>query len=196
MTLQVEALRKAVNQWRWRVATEDDVDALVELVNGAYRGATGLRGWTTEARLIGGQRIDHEGLRGMLSKDGDAEKPCAILVATPMEDAHIVGCVYVAKTQGEGYLGMLTVDVERQSSGAGHFLLGLAERYVQDVFNCQVMGMTVISVRHELLAWYERRGYRKTGETQPFPYGNPRFGVPFQEGLYFEVLKKNLNTAI
>ena len=52
--------------------------------------------------------------------------------------------------------------------------------------------MTVIEQRSELLAWYARRGYRSTGEKEPFPYGNPRFGLPKREDLRFLVLEKEL----
>jgi hypothetical protein len=50
--------------------------------------------------------------------------------------------------------------------------------------------MTVISVRHELIAWYERHGYAKTDETKPFPT-DPTFGIPKQP-LEFVVMKKGL----
>ena len=32
------------------------------------------------------------------------------------------------------------------------------------------MVMTVINLRTELIGWYERRGYRQTGATLPFPF--------------------------
>jgi hypothetical protein len=52
--------------------------------------------------------------------------------------------------------------------------------------------MTVIHLRDTLIAWYERRGYRRTGETEPFPYGDERFGIPRRDDLYFVVLEKAL----
>jgi hypothetical protein len=54
------------------------------------------------------------------------------------------------------------------------------------------MHMTVISVREDLIAWYVRRGYRRTGQTSPFPYGDERFGVPTRDDLEFELLTKKL----
>jgi hypothetical protein len=53
--------------------------------------------------------------------------------------------------------------------------------------------MTVINVRGTLSAWYERRGYVRTGETKPFPYGDERFGLPQREDLHFEVFEKELD---
>ncbi len=52
--------------------------------------------------------------------------------------------------------------------------------------------MTVINFRKTLIAWYLRRGYRQTGETEPFPYGDDRFGAPLRDDLVFVVLQKDL----
>ena len=54
------------------------------------------------------------------------------------------------------------------------------------------MRMTVIDIRDELIAFYERRGYRRTGIKKPFPYGDARFGLPKRDDLRFEVLEKPL----
>jgi len=50
----------------------------------------------------------------------------------------------------------------------------------------------VIDVRAELIAFYQRRGYRRTGIKKPFPYGDERFGIPKRDDLQFEVLEKTL----
>jgi hypothetical protein len=55
------------------------------------------------------------------------------------------------------------------------------------------MRMTVITIRDTLIAWYERRGYARTGELLPFPYGDQRFGLPQRDDLRFEVLEKSLD---
>ena len=57
----------------------------------------------------------------------------------------------------------------------------------------RVIEMTVINIRATLIAWYERRGYRLTGETRPFPYGDDRFGTPTRPDLAFVVLEKPLS---
>ena len=54
------------------------------------------------------------------------------------------------------------------------------------------MRMTVIDLRVELIEWYERRGYRRTGQTRPFPATDPRFGLPLRDDLRFAVLEKEL----
>lgn len=163
-------------------ATEADVPALNVLVNGAYRGDSSRKGWTTEADLLDGIRTDEAGLRTML------HNPVARILKYEQSD-QILGCVYVEKKESNLYLGMLTVAPNAQTNGIGKQLLRAAEQMAVDQ-HCRAITMTVITARHELLAWYERRGYQITGERQPFP-NDPRFGIPKQP-LEFIVLKKNV----
>jgi ribosomal protein S18 acetylase RimI-like enzyme len=103
-----------------------------------------------------------------------------------------LACCHIEK-QGEAcYFGMFAVDPIRQSGGLGKSMLAEAERIADADFGCARMEMTVISVRDELIAWYERRGYRRTGKYKPFPYGDERFGIPKREDLRFELLEKPL----
>jgi ribosomal protein S18 acetylase RimI-like enzyme len=78
----------------------------------------------------------------------------------------------------------------------GRQVLAEAERIARDEWAATNMIMTVIAQRAELIAWYERRGYRRTGETQPFPYGNARYGIPLRPDLVFAVLAKQLDRTI
>ncbi len=175
-------------QPRWRRAQSDDIDALAALVNSAYRGDTSRRGWTTEADLLGGQRTDAESLRGILSSPDD------VILLIEQEMA-LVGCVNLQRKRDHAYLGMLTVSPELQGSGTGRSLLELAEQYVLREWGLRKVAMTVIRQRPELIEWYERRGYRRTGRREPFPYGDPLFGLPRVEDLEFEVLEKSLPPA-
>ena len=86
----------------------------------------------------------------------------------------------------------LAVRPDGQGTGIGQRLLGEAERIARDDWHCAEMRMTVIDIRNELVAWYERRGYQRTGEHKPFPYGDERFGIPLRDDLRFEVLRKPL----
>lgn len=170
-------------------ATESDVSALNELVNSAYRGDSSRKGWTTEADLLDGIRTDEDSLRAML------QKPAATLLK--YEEANrLLGCVYLEKKGSESghaslYLGMLTVSPEAQANGIGKRLMTAAEQLARDS-HCEDVTMTVLPQRHELIAFYERRGYRATGEVQPFPSDDPRFGLPKQP-LSFIVMKKLLS---
>ena len=171
---------------RFAVAGADDVPAIVRLVNGAYRGVSSRRGWTTEADLLGGQRTDAEKIGEMIAAPGSA----VLLLHEPTEPC---ACVHVARQSDEVcYLGMLTVRPDLQGGGVGRQLLAAAESYARQYFGARFMEMTVIDVRRELIAWYERRGYAATGELRPFPYGDARFGVPRVADLRFVVLRRRI----
>jgi len=172
-----------------RCATPADAAALEALVNSAYRGDSSRAGWTTEADLLGGQRVDVDGLRALIAR-GAADGGAVVLVH---EDAAGLAACVELEPRGEGcYLGMLTIRPTSQAGGLGRRLLAAAEGFAVERFGTREMQMTVIVQRTELLAWYERRGYRRTGERRPFPYGDPRFGLPKRPDLEFEVLSKRL----
>jgi GNAT superfamily N-acetyltransferase len=173
-----------------RVATANDVPALALLINSAYRGDSSKAGWTTEADLLGGQRVDVEGLSETIARPG------AAMLVHEREGAP-VACVLLERTGGgdDCYLGMLTVQPALQGAGLGRQLIEAAERWTVDHWGSRAMHMTVIAQRPELMAWYERRGYRRTGARKPFPYGDERFGVPRRDDLVFEVLRKELRPA-
>jgi ribosomal protein S18 acetylase RimI-like enzyme len=165
-------------------ATATDVPALVTLVNSAYRGESSKRGWTTEADLLDGQRTDPGSILDIL------QKPGSVILKHVDESGKINGCVNLELQSTKLYLGMLTVDPELQGAGIGKKLLNAAEDYGR-AKNANIIRMTVISVRDELIAWYRRHGYELTGETVPFPMGDPRFGLPRQE-LKFVVMEKSI----
>lgn len=141
-------------------ATLTDVPELVVLINSAYRGESSKKGWTTEANLIGGQRIDDEGLTEQMSD------PDATILKYTNPNGQITGCVYLQKRGEKLYLGMLTVSPTLQANGLGRRLLQAAEDYARSILY-HTITMTVITTRTELLEWYERRGYAKTGEVIP-----------------------------
>ena len=169
----------------FRDATAADVDALVVLVTSAYRGEASRAGWTTEADLLDGNRIDPEVLRADIARDHSR-----VLLASQHDE--LVACAHVAIEDGAGYFGMFAVRPVLQGGGVGKAVLAEAERVVRDDWGLPVMRMTVIDVREELMAWYERRGYRRTGTKKPFPAVDPRFGIPKRDDLRFEVMEKPL----
>jgi ribosomal protein S18 acetylase RimI-like enzyme len=168
-------------------AGADDLAPLHRLIESAYRGDTARQGWTHEADLLDGQRIDTVMLAAMLNSADQR-----ILVAR--EEATIIGCVAVTN-QGDGicYLGLLTVDPTRQAGGLGRLLIDAAEDAARALFGARRIEMTVIAQRDSLIAWYERRGYRRTGEQRPFPHGDTRFGIARDEILAFVVLDRALD---
>ena len=169
-------------------AQADEAGLISRLVNSAYRGATSRQGWTTEADLLGGQRTDESAIAAII-----ADPTQCILTARPGADSadEIAGCVHLAIREGSGYLGMLTVHPARQARGLGKLLIQEAEAWTRRQ-GCPELRMTVITLRPELLAYYERRGFQRTGKTVPFPYGDPRFGLPRRPDLEMETLVKVL----
>ncbi|RYD15221.1 MAG: N-acetyltransferase [Lysobacteraceae bacterium] len=170
---------------QFRSATHADIDSIVALVQSAYRGEASKQGWTTEADLLDGQRTDAAGVAELLGRD-DAR---ILLVEA---DRVLLACAQLERQVDAGYFGMFSVRPGSQGGGIGRATLAEAERIARDEWGCAMMRMTVISVRDELIAWYERRGYGRTGEYSPFPYGDERFGIPLRDDLRFELLTKPL----
>ncbi len=177
-------------QLRFRAATLADVPALVALVTSAYRGDSSRAGWTTEADLLDGERIDPDVLRA------DLQRPRSrVLIADHANapDPLPLACAHVADEHGAGYFGMFAVRPDLQSAGIGKRVLAEAERIAAVEWQLPWMRMTVLDARAELIAFYERRGYRRSGEYKPFPYGDARFGLPRRDDLRFVVLQRPLD---
>ncbi len=170
---------------QFRAATPDDVPAVVALVESAYRGEASRAGWTTEADLLDGRRTGPDDVGAVIAR------PRSRLLLAERGGA-LVACAHVAVEDVAGYFGMFSVVPGLQGGGIGHAVLAEAERVARADFGMAMMRMTVIDVREELIAWYERRGYRRTGLKKPFPYGDARFGLPRRDDLRFEVLEKPL----
>ncbi|TAN07257.1 MAG: GNAT family N-acetyltransferase [Rhodanobacteraceae bacterium] len=174
---------------RFRTAGPDDVNAIVALTESAYRGDASRVGWTTEADLLDGQRTDAQEVAALIAN------PAARLLLAECDGQLVACCVLERLADGhaeDGYFGMFSVRPSTQGHGTGRALLAEAERVAREEWRCKAMRMTVIDVRAELIAWYQRRGYRRTGEYKPFPYGDARFGVPRRGDLRFEWLVKQL----
>ncbi|CRK59525.1 FIG01201438: hypothetical protein [Alloactinosynnema sp. L-07] len=169
----------------FREATLADVPVLVPLIESAYRGDSSREGWTTEADLLEGQRTDPDGVAEVITAPKSA-------LLTAWEDGVLVACCHVADENGSGYFGMFAVVPGMQGGGIGRATLAEAERFVRDEWGMGELRMKVINAREDLIAWYVRRGYRRTGEMTPFPYGDERFGLPLRDDLAFELLVKPL----
>lgn len=146
------------------IGTASPVDAadLKHLLEAAYRGDSARRGWNHEADILDDERITPEELAALL-----ADPQVTMLVARAGEA--LVGSVAVTRKDAElAYLGMLCVEPGLQSAGLGRRLLDAAEEHARRS-GVTAVEMTVIDSREALIAWYERRGYRRTGETRPFP---------------------------
>jgi GNAT superfamily N-acetyltransferase len=174
-----------MSELSFRAATAGDLDALVELVTSAYRGDASRVGWTTEADFLDGNRIDRDVLLQ------DIVRPRSRVLIAERGDT-MLACAHVCEDDGAGYFGMFSVEPKLQGGGVGKAVLAEAERIVRDDWGLPAMRMTVIDIRDELIGFYTRRGYVRTGIKKPFPYGDERFGIPLRDDLRFEVLEKAL----
>lgn len=170
----------------FRTATHHDVATVVALVESAYRGESGQRGWTTESHLLDGQRTDAESVAALIGSEGS-------IVLLAEQGGELVACCHIERQDASGYFGMFAVNPLLQRGGVGRAVLAEAERMAKDAWQATAMRMSVIEQRAELIAWYERRGYSLTGETRAFPYGQPRFGIPRRDDLRFVWLSKPLH---
>lgn len=170
----------------FRIAELTDVDAINALVNSAYRGEFSKKGWTTEAELLDGQRIDINILSEIISSKDN-------LILLCLQNNELIGTVMLHRKSECAYLGMLTVRSDLQALGIGKKILNAAENFILTEWNLTRVEMTVIQQRVELIDWYKRRGYIPTGETRPFPYNDQRFGKPKVQDLGFIVLEKTIN---
>ena len=178
-------METAATPLTFRDATDADVDELVALIESAYRGDDSRAGWTTEADILEGQRTDPEGVLAVI-KSPDSR------LLTVERDGQVVACCQLEHRGTYAYFGMFAVSPTLQGGGLGKVIIAEAERIVREAWGVTEMHMTVISVRDDLIAWYERRGYRRTGKMTPFPYGDERFGIPQRDDLRFELLVKPL----
>lgn len=170
-----------------RDAKTADIPALHRLIESAYRGEASRAGWTTEADLLDGQRTDPEELADIL-----ADPKQALMAA--WRDRELVGCVLIAdRGEGTGYFGMLSIRPDLQAGGLGRRLVDAAHAALAERFGARRARIYVFPQRKTLIAWYERLGYRMTGETLPFPHGNPRYGLPRRDDLHFVVLERGLD---
>jgi ribosomal protein S18 acetylase RimI-like enzyme len=173
-------------------ATPDDLADVAALVNSAYRGETSRQGWTTEADYLDGQRTDVVTLAADLAANPDAR----LLLLRDAEDGPLLGTVWLEPAgHGTWYLGMLTVRPDLQDRRLGRTLLEAAEAHAAAA-GATRMRMTVVNIRDTLIAWYQRRGYALTGQAQPFPYDDERFGIPRRDDLQFVVLERDLQGGL
>ena len=170
-----------------RTAKVEEASALVTLVNSVYRGQSSRIGWTTEADLLEGQRTDLAALLEFLHRPSSE---AVMLVAE--RDSQLLACLQLERQGSDAHLGMLSVSATEQDQGIGRQMIAAAEAQAYQAWGVKTLSMSVIHLRHELIAWYQRRGFQLTGERSPFPYGQPRFGLPRREDLWFVTLRKTL----
>ncbi len=161
-----------------------DAERITALVNSAYRGVASKQGWTTEADLLLGRRTDTEEILRLISADDSMFLLCKA-------DTELVGSVHLQKQADQVFLGMLAVNPLLQGKGLGKQLLLAAEQAAQEAWTVSKAVMSVIACRNELIEFYQRRGYLRTGVSMIFPV-NPELWLPKVADLRLEILEKPL----
>jgi N-acetylglutamate synthase-like GNAT family acetyltransferase len=147
----------------FRSASQDDLREAHALIESAYRGDTAKAGWTHEADLLDDQRTDIDTLSSIIHNPDEM-----LLIA--LAGGTIIGCVQLTRISPTvTYLGLLAVNPRRQANGLGKQIIAAAEQTARQQFGSNMLQLSVISVRSELIAYYERRGFVLTGEIRPFP---------------------------
>jgi len=170
----------------FRRAVASDAPQLVMLVRSAYRGSVSRQGWTSEADLVGGDRIDEGQVLDLIERAGSA------LLVLDDGDGVIACCHLEDRRDGVAWFGTFAVEPKQQGRGVGRRLLAEAEERAADAFGALAMEMTVLAQQEALIGWYERLGFKRTGETRRFP-ADPRHAIPRRDDLHFVVLRKHLN---
>ena len=168
----------------FRTAESSDISTIIELVNSAYRGESGKVGWTTEADLLDGQRTDAAEITRLLNADDSMILLC-------QQNGVIIASVHLEKHEEGAYLGMLSVNPGLQNQGIGKRLMAEAERIAKAQWAAEKMVMMVITLRNDIISFYQRYGYVRTGRTEPFPTAE-NYGIQKVQGLVLEYLEKPL----
>lgn len=172
---------------RFRIAREDDAPVVTALVRRAYRGPESRAGWTTEADLLDDERIDTDQVIGKITG------PDSLVLLAEDAGGAVIGCCELARREGDvAYFGLFAVQPARQGAGIGRAVLDHAADLARQRWGATRMEMTVIAQRGDLIAWYERRGFHRTGQHRPFPYGELVNGTALRDDLYFVVLAKDI----
>lgn len=164
-----------------RIAIESDANDIVGLVNWAYRPDSSNCGWTHEAYLVAGDRVSLELIRALLRSRSSVLVLC--------KDRDIVACVYVQRDASAAWIGMLATEPAWQAQGLGKRMLQYAETYAVEYLNAGIVQMSVLAARPELIAFYERQGYARTGQMEDYPVV-AGIGQPLFDGLKVEMLAK------
>ena len=165
-------------------ARAEDASRIAALVNRAYRGDSGRIGWTSEADLFDGPRTDENEVRDFISSDDSMILLC-------IQGDEFVGSVLLTSFGSAAYLGMLVTEPLVQGAGIGSRLMLAAEAVARETWAATTISITVVRCRHELVAFYQRRGYRPTGQLKPLPLHG--LSVPRIDNLQLQVMEKKFD---
>ena len=148
---------------RFDFARLTDAAQVAALIERAYRGPEAAKGWTNESTLLTGPRSSVVEVEGLI-RDGESR------IVTAYSGDRLVGSALIQKQGGGAYFGMFAIDPGAQGGGLGKAMMARCEAAARELWKATSMKLTVISLRDKLIEWYERRGYVRTGEREPFPF--------------------------
>lgn len=171
---------------KFRKAQNSDISNLVLLMNTAYRQTEGSS-WTSEADIVTGDRINATQLEGAL-----AQADFELWVATL--EGEVIACIGLTFSAHDVEIGTFCIAPQFQNQGIGKQVLEYAEHYVQNIVanqrvNLQHFVMWVLSVRSELIAYYQRRDYQMTGTQADYPL-DANVGQPLVDLHLIEMKKR------
>lgn len=160
-------------------ARYDQSQDISDLVNLTYRGNLG---WTRETHIIQGNRTNRQEIQTAM------RNPNAYFLVIDFPQI-LASCIYVAKEKEHAYIGFFSVHPSLQGSGLGKYVLEQAETFVLENMGIHKFVMFVVSQRRELIEFYQRRGYSRTGRIEAYPL-HMGIGIPRLAGLTIEYLEK------
>lgn len=166
----------------FREALIEDASSIAKLVNTAYRGEISKQGWTTEAYILDGLRTSKYEIQQLIETENSKFIMC-------IQGDDLIGSIHLLCDYGSVHIGMLAVKPNLQNLNIGKQVLANAELFAKKTWGSHKFVMQVINLRHELISFYERRGYKRTGEFQDFPV-KPKLWTAKVEGLKLERLEK------
>ena len=176
---------------RLRPATAADGPQVAALVHAAYRSEESRLGWTTEADLVGGQRVDAAMVADLVRDD---QSVVLLAVAASEAGESLLACCHLEQRADAALLGMVAVRPGQQGRGIGRRMLAAAEEHARTAWGVRSLEITVINHRTELIAWYERCGFGRTGVDHPFPYGDERYGLPRRPDLVLVGMSRQIGS--
>ncbi|CEJ55068.1 hypothetical protein PMG11_01345 [Penicillium brasilianum] len=148
----------------FRTATQDDILDLKQLIESAFRAEDCREGWVGNSQLAAQFSIEAKNIASII------DNPESLFLMAGDTSGTLLGTIGVSKRGPDSArLFMLAVDPDCHRGGLGKRILTYAEGYCQREWGSKVLGLDALSNRENLISWYMRRGFRKTGETTPFP---------------------------
>ncbi|MCX4187432.1 GNAT family N-acetyltransferase [Methylophaga sp. OBS4] len=142
---------------------DDDLPAIVALINEAYRGTGGDHRWTTEAHLVAGDRISVEALTDLIN-----DSQCDFIVCH--EQDKLIGCISICYRNTIAEFGTFAIKQEKHGMGIGKQLLAYAENHAKNC--CQRFQVSVVTPNQTLIDFYIKRGYQPIGHKKLYPVDN------------------------